>query len=85
LSNATSPLPTNSNSSASIGSSGSHHHSIYAKDHFNGKNSKYHGGYCDYSDYKSNVNSVGSSATTLRLNGKNPFSGLGYNVKNRKI
>jgi hypothetical protein len=49
-------LPTNSNSSASIGSSGSLHHSIYGKDHFNGKNSKHHGGYCNYSDYKSNVN-----------------------------
>ena len=48
-------LPTNSNSSASIGSSGSLHHSIYGKDHFNGKNSKHHGGYCNYSDYKSNV------------------------------
>ena len=48
-------LPTNSNSSASIGSSGLHH-SIYGKDHFNGKNSKHHGGYCNYSDYKSNVN-----------------------------
>ena len=46
-------LPTNSNSSASIGSSGSLHHSIYGKDHFNGKNSN--GGYCNYSDYKSNV------------------------------
>jgi hypothetical protein len=45
-------LPTNSNSSASIGSSGSLHHSIYGKDHFNGK---HHGGYCNYSDYKSNV------------------------------
>jgi hypothetical protein len=49
-------LPTNSNSSASIGSSGSLHHSIYGKDHFNGKNGKHHGGYCNYSDYKSNVN-----------------------------
>src|SRR5215813_1324044 len=48
-------LPTNSNSSASIGSSGLHH-SIYGKDHFNGNNSKHHGGYCNYSDYKSNVN-----------------------------
>ena len=48
-------LPTNSNSSTSIGSSGSLHHSIYGKDHFNGKNSKHHGGYCNYSDYKSNV------------------------------
>src|SRR5215467_3510079 len=48
-------LPTNSNSSASSGSSGLHH-SIYGKDHFNGKNSKHHGGYCSYSDYKSNVN-----------------------------
>jgi hypothetical protein len=49
-------LPTNSNSSASIGSSGSLHHGIYGKNHFNGKNSKHHGGYCNYSDYKSNVN-----------------------------
>ena len=49
-------LPTNSNSSVSIGSSGSLHHSIYGKDHFNGKNSKHHdGGYCNYSDYKSNL------------------------------
>jgi hypothetical protein len=48
-------VPTNSSSSASIGSSGSLHHSIYGKDHFNGKNSKHHGGYCNYSDYKSNV------------------------------
>ena len=48
-------LPTNSNSSATIGSSGFLHHSIYGKDHFNGKNSKHHGGYCNYSDYKSNV------------------------------
>jgi len=31
-------LPTNCNSSASSGSSGSLHHSIYDKDHFNGKN-----------------------------------------------
>jgi len=45
-------LPTNSNSSASIGSSDSLHHSIYGKDHFN---AKHHGGYCNYSDYKSNV------------------------------
>jgi hypothetical protein len=37
-------LPTNSNSSATIG-----------KDHFNGKNSKHHGGYCNYSDYKRNI------------------------------
>jgi hypothetical protein len=50
-------LPTNSNSSASIGSSGSPHHSIYGKDHFNGKNSKHNGGHCNYSDYKSNVKS----------------------------
>jgi hypothetical protein len=49
-------LSTNSNSSASIGSSGSLHHNIYGKDHFNGKNSKHHGGYCNYSNYKSNVN-----------------------------
>src|SRR5215472_14619033 len=48
-------LPTNCNSSISIGSSGSLHHSIYSKDHFNGKNSKHHGGYCNYSEYKSNV------------------------------
>ena len=46
-------LPTNSNSSASIGSNGGLHHSIYGKDHFNGTNSN--GGYCNYSDYKSNV------------------------------
>ncbi|HXX97607.1 MAG TPA: hypothetical protein VEL11_10885 [Candidatus Bathyarchaeia archaeon] len=46
-------LPTNSNSSASIGNSSSLHHSAYGKDHFNGKNSN--GGYCNYSDYKSNV------------------------------
>ena len=44
--------PANSNSSAPIGSSGSLHHSIYGKDHFNAKR---HGGYCNYSDYKSNV------------------------------
>jgi hypothetical protein len=44
--------PANSNSSASIGSSGSLHHSIYGKDQFNAKR---HGGYCNYSDYKSNV------------------------------
>jgi hypothetical protein len=37
-------VPTNSSSSASIG-----------KEHFNGKNTKHHGGYCKYSDYKSNV------------------------------
>ncbi|MGC1933094.1 MAG: hypothetical protein WA667_29330 [Candidatus Nitrosopolaris sp.] len=48
-------VPTNSSSSASIGSSGSLHHSIYGKDHFYGKNSKHRGGYCNYSDYKSNV------------------------------
>jgi hypothetical protein len=48
-------VPTNSSSSASIGSTGSLHHSIYGKEHFNGKNSKHHGGYCSYSDYKSNV------------------------------
>ncbi len=47
-------LPTNSNSSATIGSSG-FHHSIYDKDHFNGKNSKHHGGYCNYGDYKRNI------------------------------
>jgi len=48
-------LPTNSKSSASISSSGSLHDNIYGKDHFNGKNSKHHGSYCNYSDYKSNV------------------------------
>jgi biotin operon repressor len=37
---------TNSNSSASSGISGSHP---------NGKSSKHHGGYCTYSDYKSNI------------------------------
>ncbi len=42
-------LPTNSNSSASS--------SIYGKDHANGNSSKHHGGYCSYSDYKSNVRS----------------------------
>ena len=47
-------VPTNSSSSASIGSSGPHQ-SIHGKDHFNGKNSKHHGSYCNYSDYKSNV------------------------------
>ena len=52
-------LPKNSNSSASIGSSGSFHHSVYGKDHFNGKNSKHHGSYCNYSDYKRNVNRCG--------------------------
>jgi hypothetical protein len=52
-------LPTNSNSSVSIGSSGSIHHSIYGKNHFNGKNSKHHGSYCNYSDYKRNVNRCG--------------------------
>ncbi|HYA82273.1 MAG TPA: hypothetical protein VEH06_02315 [Candidatus Bathyarchaeia archaeon] len=29
--------------------------SIYGKDHPSGKGSKYHGGSCTYSDYKSNV------------------------------
>jgi hypothetical protein len=48
-------LPTNSNSSTTIGSSGFLHHSIYGKDHFTGKNSKHHGGYCNYSDYKRNI------------------------------
>ena len=42
-------LPTNSNSSASSG--------IYGKDHANGNSSMHHGGYCSYSDYKSNVRS----------------------------
>jgi hypothetical protein len=41
-------LPTNSNSSASIGSSSSLHHSIYGKNHPHGKS-------CNYSDYKSDV------------------------------
>jgi hypothetical protein len=41
-------LPKNSNSSASIGSSGSLHHSIYGKNHPHGKS-------CNYSDYKSDV------------------------------
>jgi hypothetical protein len=41
-------LPTNSNSSAPIASSGSHYHSIYGKDHFNGS-------HCNYSDYKRNI------------------------------
>jgi hypothetical protein len=41
-------LPTNSNSSASNDNNGSHHHSIYGKNHPNGKS-------CSYSDYKSNV------------------------------
>jgi|GEM_PF-653372 len=39
-------LPTNSRSSASSGISGSHP---------NSKSSKHHGGYCTYSDYKSNI------------------------------
>jgi Polysaccharide deacetylase len=39
-------LPTNSNSSPSSGISGGHP---------NAKSSKHHGGYCTYSDYKSNV------------------------------
>jgi hypothetical protein len=39
-------LPTNSKSSASSGMSGTHP---------NAKSSKHHGGYCSYSDYKSNV------------------------------
>jgi hypothetical protein len=43
-----------SDSSASSDSSGSHH-SVYGKDHPNGKSSKRHGGYCSYIDYKSNV------------------------------
>jgi hypothetical protein len=65
-------LPTNSNSSASIGSSGSHYHNMYSEDHANGmgshhyhsmygkshantmESSKHNGGYCTYSDYKSN-------------------------------
>ena len=51
-------LPTNSNSSASSGSSG-HHLS-------NGKSSKHQGGYCNYSEYKSNVNSLAS--THLNIN-----------------
>jgi hypothetical protein len=41
-------LPKNSNSSASIGSSGTLHHSIYGKNHPHGKS-------CNYSDYKSDV------------------------------
>jgi hypothetical protein len=49
-------LPTNSNSSASSESSSRHHHHIY-EDH--GKSSKHHGGYCSYSDYKSNVKKCG--------------------------
>src|SRR5215472_9811252 len=66
-------FPTNFNSSASVGSSGSLHHSSYGKDYHNamsghhyhssyGKGhpnamgrSKHNGGYCTYSDYKSNV------------------------------
>ncbi len=48
-------LPTYSNSSASISSSGSLHHSIYGKDHFNGNTNKHHGGYCNYSDHKRNI------------------------------
>jgi hypothetical protein len=44
-------LPTNS----SVSSSGGHHHSIYDEDH--GKSS--YGGYCSYSDYKSNVKRCG--------------------------
>jgi hypothetical protein len=44
-------------SSASSESSGSHHHGIYGKDHRNGKSSKHNGGYCSYSDYKSNIKS----------------------------
>ena len=39
-------LPTNSKSSAPSGVTGSHP---------NGKSNKHHGGYCTYSDYKSNV------------------------------
>jgi hypothetical protein len=39
-------LPTNSRSSASSGVSGTH---------LNGKNNNHHGGYCTYSNYKSNV------------------------------
>ena len=41
-------------SSDSSGNTGHHLHSIYGKDHPNGKSSK-HGGYCSYSDYKSNL------------------------------
>jgi hypothetical protein len=48
-------LPTNSNSSACTDSSGSLDHSIYSKNHPNGKNSKHDGGYCNYSDYKRNI------------------------------
>jgi hypothetical protein len=44
-------LPTNSNSSASSGSSGPHLS--------NGKSSKHHGGFRNYSEYKSKVNSCG--------------------------
>jgi hypothetical protein len=40
---------------SSDSSSNRHHlHNIYGKDHPNGKSSK-HGGYCSYSDYKSNL------------------------------
>jgi peptidoglycan/xylan/chitin deacetylase (PgdA/CDA1 family) len=42
-------------SSNSSGNTGHHLHSIYGKDHPNGKSSKHHGGYCSYSDYKSNL------------------------------
>jgi hypothetical protein len=50
-------FPTNPNSSASSESSSSHHHRIYGEDH--GKSNKHHGGYCSYSDYKSNVKGCG--------------------------
>jgi peptidoglycan/xylan/chitin deacetylase (PgdA/CDA1 family) len=42
-------------SSDSSGNTGHHLHSIYGKDHPNGESSKHHGGYCRYSDYKSNL------------------------------
>jgi hypothetical protein len=42
-------------SSDSSGNTGHHLHSSYGKDHPNGESSKHHGGYCSYSDYKSNL------------------------------
>ena len=45
---------TSSASSDSSSNTGHHLHSIYGKEHSNDKSSK-HGGYCNYSDYKSNL------------------------------
>jgi hypothetical protein len=52
------PLSSNSSSYLSHGKSDNHHSSPssgISGSHPNGKSSKYHGGYCTYSSYKSNV------------------------------